>query len=79
MNHVYILLEAVRCLWRSPAKPTVDLVPGLQVILRHLKQAAELNGSRGILERFDLASNRWEVRCPHVFKWIFHDFGWKFG
>ena len=39
----------------------MDLVPGLQVILRHLKQAASLNGSRGILERFDLASNRWEV------------------
>lgn len=44
----------------------MDLVPGLQVILRHLKQAASLNGSRGILERFDLASNRWEVGFGHI-------------
>eukprot|EP00913_Durusdinium_trenchii_P017368 g16333.t1 len=32
------------------------------VTLTNLKQAASLNGSRGVLERFDATSGRWEVK-----------------
>ncbi|CAJ1350914.1 unnamed protein product, partial [Effrenium voratum] len=39
-----------------------SLRPGAQVRLTDLKQAAALNGSRGVLERFDAASGRWEVK-----------------
>eukprot|EP00435_Cladocopium_sp_Y103_P021286 s1464_g5.t1 len=55
----------------SPRPEAAELRPGRLdgalefwdlVTLTNLKQAASLNGSRGVLERFDGSSGRWEVK-----------------
>ncbi|CAK9025383.1 unnamed protein product [Durusdinium trenchii] len=45
----------------AEVQPGQDFLPGFRVTLTNLKQAASLNGSRGVLERFDATSGRWEV------------------
>eukprot|EP00933_Yihiella_yeosuensis_P025322 TRINITY_DN19670_c0_g1_i1.p1 TRINITY_DN19670_c0_g1~~TRINITY_DN19670_c0_g1_i1.p1 ORF type:complete len:733 (+),score=151.90 TRINITY_DN19670_c0_g1_i1:196-2199(+) len=46
----------------EPASASKQMKPGGRVRLTGLKAAAALNGSTGILEKFDSSSERWEVK-----------------